>query len=238
VRKYVIMGAQGSGKGTQAKLLQDAFDIVHISVGEIFRRNVRSHTKLGARIRRYLDAGELAPDDLVGEIVRARLEEHDWNFGFVLDGFPRNQHQALFFLETFDIDAVVEISLPESVATDRMLSRRLCSRCGLDYNLIYHRPARPETCDACGGVLERRSDDTPQRIRARLDAYEAQTGSILQLFRQKELVVTVDGTGTPDDVHREICGRLGLPVPGRAEPDAAAALRGGGTTTGGATRAD
>jgi adenylate kinase len=216
MRKYVIMGPQGSGKGTQAKRLRDALDLVHISVGDIFRWNVQSHTKLGARIRRYVDAGELVPDDLVDEIVRARLVEHDWNFGFVLDGFPRNQGQALFFLESFDIDAVIEIVLPEAAAMERMLSRRLCSRCGLDYNLIHHRPAHAGTCDVCGGSLEPRSDDTPQAIRARLAAYDAQAGPILQLFRAKELVLTVDGTGSPDEVHGEICRRLELHVAAQA----------------------
>jgi adenylate kinase len=214
VRKFVIMGPQGSGKGTQAKRLRDAFDIVHISVGDIFRWNVQSHTKLGAHIRRYVDAGELVPDDVVGQIVRARLDEHDWNFGFVLDGFPRNERQALFFLETFDIDAVIEIALSEAAAMERILSRRLCKQCGLDYNLIYHRPARPGTCDVCGGALESRSDDTSQAIRARLDEYHVQAGPILDLFGRKELVVTVDGTRGPDDVHREICEKLDLPFTG------------------------
>jgi adenylate kinase len=129
---------------------------VHISVGDIFRWNVQSHTKLGARLRRYVDAGELVPDEVVDEIVRDRLQQHDWNYGFVLDGFPRSERQALFFLETFDIDAVIAIMLPDEVATERMLSRRLCSRCGLDYNLIFHRPAQEGTCDVCSGALETR----------------------------------------------------------------------------------
>jgi adenylate kinase len=179
-------------------------------VGDIFRWNVQSHTKLGARIRRYIDAGQLVPDDVVGEIVQERLSQHDWNYGFVLDGFPRSARQALFFLETFDIDAVIEIALPGETAVERMLSRQLCSRCGLDYNLIYHRPAHPGTCDVCGGALETRSDDTPEAIRARLDAYHAQAEPILRLFRRKELIVTVDGTRSPDEVHREICEQVGL----------------------------
>jgi adenylate kinase len=210
MRKFIVLGPQGSGKGTQAKRLEQAFDLVHISVGDIFRWNVQKHTKLGARIRRFVDAGQLVPDEVVGEIVQERLGQHDWNYGFVLDGFPRSERQALFFLETFDVDAVIEIALPEVVAIDRMLSRRLCSRCGLDYNLIHHRPAHAGTCDVCGGALETRSDDTDAAIRARLRAYHQQTEPILQLFRRKELIVTVDGTRSPDDVHREICVRLGL----------------------------
>jgi adenylate kinase len=216
LRKYVIMGPQGSGKGTQAKRLREAFDLVHISVGDIFRWNIQSHTKLGARIRRYVDAGELVPDDVVGEIVLDRLNQHDWNFGFVLDGFPRSERQALFFLETFDIDAVIEIALPAAAATERMLGRRLCGRCGLDYNLIYHRPAREGACDVCGGALETRSDDSPQAIAARLRGYHAQTAPILDLFRRKELVVTVDGACHPDEVYRQICRKLGLSEGGQS----------------------
>jgi adenylate kinase len=210
MRKFIILGPQGSGKGTQAKRLRETLDIVHISVGDIFRWNVQSHTKLGARIRRFVDKGQLVPDDVVGEIVQDRLGQHDWNYGFVLDGFPRSEKQALFFLETFDIDAVIAIALPDEVAIERMLSRRLCSHCGLDYNLIHHRPAQAGTCDVCGGPLATRSDDTPESIRARLAAYHTQTEPILRLFRQKELIVTVDGTRDPDEVHREICERLGL----------------------------
>jgi adenylate kinase len=211
MRKYVILGPQGSGKGTQANLLKASFDLVHISVGDIFRWNVQSHTKLGARIRRYVDAGQLVPDEVVDEIVRDRLHQHDWNYGFILDGFPRSERQALFFLETFDIDAVIAIALPDEAAVERMLSRRLCSRCGLDYNLIFHRPVQVGICDVCGGALETRPDDTPEAIRTRLDDYHSQTRPIVELFRRKELIVTVDGTRTPDEVQREIRERLSLP---------------------------
>jgi len=143
MRKYIIMGVQGSGKGTQAKLLADVLDLEHISVGDIFRWNVEHHTKLGAQVRRIVAAGELVPDDVVGAVVRRRLDEHDWNYGFIIDGFPRNQPQARFFLESYDIDAVILLDVPDSVVEERILSRRLCSRCGLDYNLISHRPAAP-----------------------------------------------------------------------------------------------
>ena len=111
VHKYVIMGVQGCGKGTQAKLLATDFDLVHISVGDIFRWHIQSHTKLAARIKRITAAGELVPDEVVEEVVRDRLEQHDWNYGFILDGFPRNRRQAEFFLESYDIDAVILIEV-------------------------------------------------------------------------------------------------------------------------------
>ena len=114
MRKYVIMGIQGSGKGTQAKMLAADLDLVHISVGDIFRWNVQNHTKMGAQVRRVMAAGELVGDDLVESVVRDRLTRHDWNFGFIIDGFPRDPRQAEFFLESYDIDGVLELDLPDS----------------------------------------------------------------------------------------------------------------------------
>jgi adenylate kinase len=210
VRKYVIMGPQGSGKGTQAKMLARDFDLVHISVGDILRWHVQSHTKLGAKVQRYMKEGRLVPDEMVAEVVKWRLEIHDWDYGFVLDGFPRNAAQAAFFLENYDIDAVIAIDLPEEAAIARMQSRRLCSGCGLDYNLIQLRPKVKDVCDNCGGRLVPRPDDTPKAIRARLRDYREKTRPILELFREKELIVAVDGTPPPDIVQAEIRRRLGL----------------------------
>jgi adenylate kinase len=213
MRKYIVMGAQGSGKGTQAKLLAEAFDLVHICVGDILRWNIQHHTKLGARVKRSVAAGELVPDELVSEVVRTRLDQHDWNYGFVLDGFPRDRTQAEFFLESYDIDAVILLEVPDMVVLDRVLSRRLCANCGLDFNLIHHRPVRPDTCDVCGGKLVTRPDDTLQAVRDRLADYHRQTLPILELFRGKELVVVADGARPESQVQAEIRQRLGLSSP-------------------------
>jgi adenylate kinase len=210
MHKYILLGVQGSGKGTQAKLLQNDFDLVHISVGDIFRWHIHSHTKLAARIRRIVAAGQLVPDDLVAEVVRNRLDQHDWNFGFLLDGFPRSQPQAEFFLETYDIDAVIHIQISDAVVFERIQSRRLCSRCGLDYNLIQHRPALAGTCDVCGGPLITRADDTPDAIRERLREYHSKTEPVLELFRRKGLIVTTDGAKPPEAVQKDIRRQLGL----------------------------
>src|ERR1700690_3690860 len=112
MNKYVIMGAQGCGKGTQAKLLKEALDLVHISVGDIFRWHIQSRTKLGARIKRIMAEGQLVHDNVVEEVVKQRLEQHDWNYGFILDGFPPNSRQGAFFLERYDIAAVRPIAAP------------------------------------------------------------------------------------------------------------------------------
>ncbi|MEN3305875.1 MAG: adenylate kinase [Micromonosporaceae bacterium] len=211
MRKYVIMGVQGSGKGTQAKLMARDLDLTHISVGDIFRWHVQSHTKIGAQVRRIMAEGELVDDDLVGSVVRTRLEQHDWNFGFVIDGFPRNRAQAEFFLESYDIDAVIHLDLPDEEVRRRVLGRRLCTRCGMDYNLIAHRPKREGRCDVCGGELASREDDTEEALVSRLRDYHAKTNPVLDLFRRKEFVVSIDARPDKATVQREIRKQLDLP---------------------------
>ena len=211
MRKYVIMGAQGSGKGTQAALLERDYDLVHISVGDIFRWHIQHHTKLGARVLRTIAAGQLVADEIVDEIVRERLEQHDWNYGFILDGFPRNREQAEFFLESYDVDAVIVIDVPDAVVLQRVLARRLCSRCGLDYNLIHHRPKTDGTCDVCGGALIVRADDNETTVRARLVDYHIKTQPVIDLFKRKGLIIVADGTRPPDAVQAELRQQLGLP---------------------------
>jgi adenylate kinase len=201
-------------------MLCDDLDLVHISVGDIFRWHIQRHTKLGAQVRRIVDAGALVPDDLVEEVVRTRLDWHDWNFGFVLDGFPRNARQAEFFLESYDVDAVIQIELAVAEVEKRVLSRRLCEGCGLDYNLIEHRPELPEICDVCGGKLAPREDDTAEALARRLADYEAKTRPVLDLFERKELVVVVDGAQSPDEVQDELRRQLKLPPAGSAGPPA------------------
>jgi adenylate kinase len=216
MRKYVIMGVQGSGKGTQAQLLAADLDLVHISVGDIFRWNVQHHTKMGAQVRRVMAAGELVSDDLAESVVKDRLQSHDWNYGFIIDGFPRNARQAEFFLESYDIDGVIHLDLPDSEVRRRVMARRLCAKCGMDYNLIANSPQVPGKCDVCGGELVTREDDTEEALAVRLRDYHEKTNPVLELFRRKEYVITVDARPAPEVVQQEIRERLGLPP---AKPD-------------------
>lgn len=211
MRKYVIMGVQGSGKGTQATLLAHDFDLTHISVGDIFRWHVQNHTKLGAQVRRIMAAGDLVGDEMVETVVRERLQQHDWNYGFVVDGFPRNRRQAEFFLESYDIDGVIHLELPDDEVRRRVLARRLCSRCGMDYNLIAHRPEAENSCDVCGGELVSREDDTEEALAARLRDYHTKTNPVLELFQRKEFVVSVDARASIAAVQQAIRVRLDLP---------------------------
>ncbi|MDA0839243.1 MAG: nucleoside monophosphate kinase [Planctomycetota bacterium] len=210
MNKYIFMGIQGSGKSTQAKMLKDDYDLVHISVGDIFRWNIQNHTKIAARIKRVIKEGRLVPDDIVEEIVRDRMAMHDWNYGYILDGFPRNHPQAQFFLESYDIDAIVHIEVPDEVILKRIDARRLCVGCGLDYNLIEHRPAVSNKCDVCGGLLIRRPDDEEAAARQRMKDYHEKTKPILEVFARKELVIMIDGEKKPDEIQAEIRARLKL----------------------------
>lgn len=207
----MIMGVQGSGKGTQAKLLATTYDLVHISVGDVFRWHVQHHTKLGAQVRRIVAAGHLVDDDLVESVVQQRLHDHDWNFGFIIDGFPRNARQAEFFLESYDLDGVIHLDMPDAEVARRVLSRRLCSQCGLDYNLIAHRPAVDDTCDVCGGKLVTRADDHPEALAQRLADYREKTAPVIELFQRKEYVATIDATQPRERVFTDIVDQLDLP---------------------------
>ena len=211
MRKYVIMGVQGSGKGTQSKMLAEDLDLVHIGVGDIFRWNVQNHTKLGAQVRRTMAGGDLVGDDLVEAVVRDRLTQHDWNYGFIIDGFPRSRRQAEFFLESYDIDAVIVLDLPDSEVRRRVLSRRLCADCGMDYNLIDSTPKEAGKCDMCGGELVTREDDTEEALEVRLRQWHEQAEAVLEIFRRKEYVFVVDARSAPEIVQQQIRQSLGLP---------------------------
>jgi len=207
------MGIQGSGKGTQAKLLARDFELEHISVGDVFRWNVQHHTKLGAQVKRTMASGRLVEDDLVESVVRDRLSAHDWNYGFIIDGFPRNARQAEFFLEGYDIDGVINLYLPDDEVQRRVLARRVCSQCGVDYNLMAHRPAHPDVCDVCGGSLVAREDDNPEALGRRLAEYHELTKPLIEIFEGKEYVATIDASASVEAVQAAIRARFGLVAP-------------------------
>jgi adenylate kinase len=191
-------------------MLAREFDLTQIAVGDIFRWHVQNHTKLGAQVRRTMAEGRLVDDDMVEAVVRQRLVDHDWNYGFVVDGFPRNARQAEFFLESYDIDGVIYLDLPDEEVRRRVLARRLCSNCGMDYNLIALTPKVRNRCDVCGGHLVRREDDTEAALANRLRDYHSKTNPVLELFRRKEFVVTVDARPDKATVQKDIRIQLRL----------------------------
>ncbi|MGC9666587.1 adenylate kinase family protein [Planosporangium sp. 12N6] len=222
MHKYVIMGAPGSGKGTQAAMLARDLDLVQIAVGEMFRWHVQQHTKIGTRVRQTMAAGELVSDDLVMSLVDERLRAHDWNYGFIIDGFPRSPRQAEFLMADYDVDAVIHLDLPADEVRRRVLGRRLCGRCGADYGTVAGGTAGHGTTDAggipdggrcrsCGGEIVTREDDTDEALVRRLREYREKTYPVLELLGRKERVVTVDARPDRATVQREIRQVLGLP---------------------------
>lgn len=194
--KYIIMGPQGCGKGTQARLLCQDYDLVHISVGDIFRWHKQNHTKVAARIRRIMDQGLLVPDEIVEEVVRKRLDEHDWNYGFVLDGFPRTSSQAGFLFENWNLDTAIYLDIPEEVMHARVMHRA-------------------QVGEGEGAVI--RADDTPEALKIRLREYHEKTAPLLELFDRQRMLVRVEATASIEKVYESVREALGLPEPPKQE---------------------
>jgi adenylate kinase len=171
---------------------------------------VQNHTKLGAHVRRVIAAGHLLDHVVLERVIQERLTNHDWNYGFVIDGFPRNARQAEFFLESYDIDGVINLELPDDDVVGRVLARRLCSGCGLDYNLIAHRPKIEDVCDVCRSPLGVRTDDHPEALAVRLREYHDKTRPVIELFQRKEFVANIDARRSKEEIQAEIRERFRL----------------------------
>jgi adenylate kinase len=198
--RLVLLGAPGSGKGTQAKLLTEKYRVPQISTGDLLRAAVRAGTPLGQQAKAAMDAGRLVSDDLVLAMIRERLSQGDARNGFILDGFPRNnlQAQALdTMLERMDqpLDFALLIDVDPDILMQRMTGRRTCESCGQTYN-IYTSPAKIEDrCDKCGGNLRHRADDNEETIGNRLRVYDAQTAPVIEYYRAQGRLKVVQGVG-------------------------------------------
>lgn len=209
----VLLGAPGAGKGTQAARMVEEFALPHISTGDIFRKAVADGTPLGLEAKRYMDAGELVPDEVTIGIVKERLSQPDCAAGFILDGFPRTAPQADALTSALAamgraLDAVVLVDVPTEALVARLTSRRQCRACGRIYNVMSDMPAAADVCDSCAGEVYQRADDSVETVTNRLAVYERNTQPLIEYYRQKGLLRPIDGDRGVDEVYADIAALL------------------------------
>lgn len=207
--RIVLLGAPGSGKGTQAKLLVDKYKIPQVSTGDLLRAAVAAGTELGKKAKAVMDSGQLVSDDIVLGIIQERLSKPDAKAGFILDGFPRNipQAQALDAMlarlgQPLQLALLVDVD--NEVLMKRLTGRRTCSQCGAIYNIYFSPPKTSGKCDKCGGSLTQRSDDNEDTVRNRLKVYEEQTSPLVSYYKAQGKLRTVRGTGSVNDIFKNI----------------------------------
>lgn len=205
----LIMGPPGAGKGTQASHLVERYGLRHVATGDLLRTAVREGTELGREAKRYMDSGDLVPDDVIIGMLRelvAGLGEGD---GVLLDGFPRTRPQAVALDDMLadlgrDVSVVLDIRVPSEVLVDRLSSRWICRECQTPYNVRTNPPKVEGRCDRCGGELYQRDDDRPEAVRTRLEVYEEQTAPVAEHYREQGTLVEIDGDQPMDDVQRDL----------------------------------
>ena len=205
----VNFGPPGAGKGTQAAMIAGKYDIPHTSTGDIFRSNIKENTPLGQLAKTYIELGELVPDELTADLVLDRISQPDCEKGYILDGFPRTMIQAeILDTDLKDhgeaIDFVLDIDVADETIVERMSGRRVCRECGDTYHVDHLPPRIHGICNVCGGELIVREDDRPETVKARLSVYRDKTEPLVDYYRKKGILVTVDGARDRAEVFQEI----------------------------------
>ncbi len=207
--QLILLGAPGVGKGTQAKKIMQEFSIPQISTGDILRSAVHENSELGKKVKKILENGQLVPDEIILQIMQKRLNEDDCRKGFILDGFPRTIPQAIGLDNILKkrVDPhikVIEIYVEEEEIINRLINRRLCSKCGKDYNLKLNPPPADGRCIQCGGSIIQRSDDEESTIRKRLKVYQEQTTPLIDFYQKKNVFYRVNGLLPINEVYNQI----------------------------------
>ncbi|HHY46311.1 MAG TPA: adenylate kinase [Firmicutes bacterium] len=211
--RMVLLGPPGVGKGTQAVKLAGYYGVPHISSGDMFREALAKGTPLGLEAKKYMEAGTLVPDSVTIGLVKERLELPDASRGFVLDGFPRTLRQAealdeLLAQLKMPLDVVVSIEAGRDVVVERLVARRTCRQCGAVYHLKFNPPAISGVCDRCGGELYQRADDAEETVRRRLEVYSKETEPLIEYYRSRGLLISVNGEQDIEDVFEAIKARV------------------------------
>jgi adenylate kinase len=212
--RLVIVGPPGAGKGTQAEFIAEHFGVPKISTGDIFRANVSGGTDLGRLAKKFMDAGDLVPDEVTNAMVRGRLAEPDAVDGFLLDGFPRNVAQAGELDGMLDeigstLSVVLDLDVDHDEVVRRLSGRRTCKKCGHVWHVEFDPPSIEDICDKCGGQLYHRDDDHPATVRHRLEVYAQQTSPLIEFYAKRSQLVAVDALGTVEDVTERAIDALG-----------------------------
>lgn len=211
--RLVFLGGPGSGKGTQAKKLVEKFGLIHISTGDLLRKAMKDGTELGKTAKKFVDAGELVPDEIILGMIKEKLQAID--SGFIFDGFPRTLEQARGLENilrdlNIEIDEVINLNVDDEIIIERLSARRMCKKCGFEYNLKTRPPKVEGVCDLDGGELYQRSDDNEETIKNRLSIYHENTKPIEEYYRNSGKLVDVDGAAGFDDVFRSITESVGV----------------------------
>lgn len=211
--KIVMLGAPGAGKGTQAEMIAEKYNIPHISTGDIFRANIKNGTELGKKAKAYMDAGNLVPDELTVDLVIDRVAQDDCKEGYILDGFPRTIPQAEVFTQQLakngdKIDYAIDVEVPDENIITRMGGRRSCPNCGATYHIQYIPPKKEGICDSCGEALVLRNDDKPETVKNRLNVYHESTQPLIDFYKEQDVLREVDGTQDMKDVFAAIINIL------------------------------
>ena len=190
--KIILLGPPGAGKGTQADLICERFSIAHISTGDMLRAAIKNRTETGLKAKTFMDQGALVPDDVVIALVRERVQEPDCANGYILDGFPRTVEQARALETIAQIDAVIDINLPDDFLIERLSGRRVCPQCGKSYHVELLQGET--TCPDDGTALVQRDDDKPETVLSRLKVYYQKTAPLIEYYKAKGILHAVDGT--------------------------------------------
>lgn len=212
--KIIMLGAPGAGKGTQAKKIAEKYTVPHISTGDIFRANIKEGTELGLKAKQFMDQGLLVPDEVTIGMLLDRIHQEDCKNGYVLDGFPRTIPQAESLTEALagmgeTIDYAIDVDVPDENIVNRMAGRRACLKCGATYHVEFAPPKKEGICDVCGSELVLRDDDKPETVQKRLSVYHEQTQPLIDYYKEKGVLHSVDGTQAMDAVFESITEILG-----------------------------
>ena len=206
----ILLGLPGAGKGTQAARITKKYDLPHISTGDMFRAAMKNETELGKEAKKYMDAGDLVPDQVTNGIVEERLDEDDAQVGFLLDGYPRTINQAQALEDMLEdkgrsLDTVLYIQVDKEILLERLTGRFICSNCGATYHKTNKQPEKEGVCDVCGSTdFYQRDDDKPETVKRRIQVNEDQTNDLVDFYKDRGIVARVDGQGDPNDVFEDV----------------------------------